>query len=71
MILIDSTSIHSVGYDNGNNLYVKFKSDRFYTYRNVPRSVYLGLLGAMSSGKYFNQKVKGKYDVGPDAAASD
>ena len=63
MIRVDSTSIESVGYDSiSGKLYVKFTSDKFYTYRNVPRSVYIGLIGAKSTGQYFNKHVKAEYD---------
>ena len=61
MIRVDSTSIESVGYDGVGNLYVKFTSDKFYTYCNVPRHVYLGLIGAKSTGRYFTENVKGTY----------
>ena len=63
MIRVDSTSIESVGYDGVGELYVKFTSDRFYTYKNVPRSVYLGLIGAKSTGRYFNKYVKADYNA--------
>ena len=68
MIRVDSSSIESVGYDGGGNLYVKFKSQpassgKFYTYCNVPRHVYLGLIGSKSTGRYFNENVKGKYSA--------
>ena len=60
MIRVDSSSIYSVGYD-GDDLYVKFSSGETYAYATVPRSVYLGLIGAKSTGQFFAQNVKGKY----------
>ena len=73
MIRVDSSSIDSVGYawlhdHNGGELYVKFSSGKCYTYVGVPRIVYLGLLAAKSTGQYFTEFVKGRYDNnGPDA----
>ena len=63
MIRVDSSSIDSVGYDGYGNLYVKFASQNFYTFCNVPRRVYLDLIGAKSTGRYFAEHVKGKYDT--------
>ena len=65
MIRVDSSSIESVGYDGvSGNLHVKFTSGKFYTYFNVPRNVYIGLIGARSTGQYFTKFVKGTYDYG-------
>ena len=73
MIKVDSSSIFSVGYEvrgGDGDLYVKFNSGKVYTYVNVPRRVYLGLIGAKSTGRYFTTYVKGSYgtdgvDPGP------
>ena len=67
MIRVDSTSIESVGYDGYGKLYVKFisqpaSSGKAYTFYNVPRSVYLSLIGAKSTGQYFNKYVKAEYN---------
>ena len=69
MILVDSSSIESVGYDGALNLYVRFMSGKLYTFRHVPRFLYLGLLGAKSSGKYFNENVKGRYSFAEEEPA--
>ena len=70
MILVDSSSIYSVGYE-GEVLSVRFKASmtpkketpgKTYVYKNVPRIIYLGLIGATSTGKFFVQNVKGRYD---------
>ena len=64
MIRVDSTSIESVGYDGlSRNLYVKFTSGKFYTYCNVPRNLYIGLIGAKSTGQCFTKHVKGTYET--------
>ena len=63
MIRVDSSSIESVGHDGVGNLYVKFAQGKFYTFFNVPRIVYLGLLGAKSTGQYFDKNVRGRYDT--------
>ena len=62
MIRVDSSSIESVGYDGVSKLHVKFTSGNFYTLLDVPRRVYLDLIGAKSTGRYFNENVKGKYE---------
>ena len=60
MIRVDSSTILSVGYDG--DLYVKFTSGSLYTYVNVPRNIYLGLIGAKSTGRYFTENVKDRYE---------
>ncbi len=42
-------------------LVVEFKSDHVYSYANVPISVFIDMKKAESKGKYFNEKIKGKY----------
>ena len=64
MILVDSSSIYSVGYE-GEVLSVRFSGskEKTYVYKNVPRIIYLGLIGATSTGKFFVQNVKDRYDL--------
>lgn len=47
-------------------LWIRFKSGSLYTYSGVPKSVWLGLLGADSKGKYHHKNIKWNYPyVGP------
>jgi len=39
-------------------LMIQFKNGRIYTYSNVPKEIYDGLLAAPSAGQYFNSFVK-------------
>jgi hypothetical protein len=61
MIPVNSRSIREVGYD-GYYLYVRFHtSDTLYTHPGVPNSVFVGLMTADSKGKFYNQRVRGRY----------
>lgn len=60
MSSVVSSDIHSVGYENG-TLYIQFHSGGLYSYRNVPTSVYRGLMNASSHGKYFHAHIKNNY----------
>lgn len=59
---VESSMIRAVGYDDDTRtLVVAFAGGRAYTYADVPRAVYDGLLTAESKGKYLNAAVRGKY----------
>lgn len=60
MISVTSTDISSIGYE-GTTLHIRFNSGGLYAYYNVPASVYNGLMGASSKGKYFHANIKGRY----------
>ncbi len=60
MISVTSTNISSVGYD-GSTMHILFNSGGLYAYHDVPSSVYNGLMGASSKGKYFHAYIKGRY----------
>ncbi len=60
MISVASTNISSIGYE-GTTLHIRFNSGGLYAYYNVPSSVYNGLMGASSKGKYFHANIKGRY----------
>lgn len=60
---VTSSQIKAVGYDGGaQQLAVEFHRSGVYTYNNVPRYVYEGLLAAESVGKFFGAHVKGKFE---------
>lgn len=50
------------GAETTGTLTLTFKSGHTYTYQDVPRSVYQGLLAAQSPGSYYHQNIKGAYD---------
>lgn len=58
-----STEFSQIGYDpSTGTLAVTFRdSGTTYTYSDVPSSVWSGMKGASSVGKYYNANVKGKY----------
>lgn len=60
MIHVISSDLNAVGYENG-TLYIRFNSGDLYRYANVPESVYRGLMGAASHGRYFHAHIKGVY----------
>lgn len=60
MIPVTSSNISSIGYD-GSTMHIRFNSGGLYAYHNVPSSVYNGLMGASSKGKYFHAHIKGRY----------
>lgn len=60
MISVSSSDIASIGYE-GSTLHIRFNSGGLYAYYNVPASVYNGLMGAGSHGKYFHANIKGRY----------
>ena len=63
MIPVNSSNLASVGYTGGTvgTLYVSFHSGRLYSYSNVPRSVYEGLMSAASHGSYFHAYIRNSY----------
>ncbi len=61
MMLVNSTSIHAVGYQ-GDTLYVQFHtSDTIYAHPGVPYSVYVAFMNAASMGAYYNRHIRGRY----------
>lgn len=68
---VDSSNLHSVGYDAENGvLFVIFKNEETgaptskYWYGDVPAAVYAELMTAESKGKYHARYIKGKYSYG-------
>lgn len=61
-VAVKSSSIKSVGYDEGKRvLEVEFTSGRVYVYAEVTRDEYEALVSAGSVGKYFAERIKGRY----------
>lgn len=62
MIQVDSSNLARVGYDvKEKKLTVEFKRGGTYRYDSVEEYEYVGLLKAGSVGKYFAQRIKGRY----------
>ena len=54
--------MNSAGYAEGKKiLEIEFSSREVYHYFEVPKKRFIGLLNADSAGKYFNNRIKGKY----------
>lgn len=59
---VSSSAIRSVGYDASKRiLEIQFTSFTTYRYRNVPESIYYGLMNASSKGTYFNRYIKDRF----------
>ncbi len=59
---VTSDALLSVGYDPSNLvLELEFPSGKVYQYRNVPLTVYSGLMSAESHGTYFNTRIRPPY----------
>ena len=62
MTAVVSSAISDVTYEEDTEqLIVKFRSGRRYTYLAVPPSIYQALVDASSVGKFFNENVKDVY----------
>jgi len=62
MVYVDSSNVEAVGYDDdAQELHVQFLSGGYYTYHDVPRSVFDDLLYAPSKGSFLNREVKGRF----------
>jgi hypothetical protein len=59
---VKSSQIASVGYDPDKRiLEIEFKTGKVYQYFEVPADVYAELILAPSTGRQFNQSIKGSY----------
>lgn len=57
-----SSNLKSIGYDPESKiLEIEFQNGSVYQYYGVPRSLYEGLMGASSHGKYFHQYIKDNF----------
>ena len=62
---LDSTFLQEATYDSSRRtLLVVFKNGRTYTYENVDKTVYDGLINARSSSRYFGTNIVGKFTTG-------
>lgn len=59
----DSSLIESFGYDSKNcDLYIVLNGSE-YVYRVVPSFIFTNMVNAQSRGKFYNDNIKGRYDV--------
>lgn len=59
---VSSSNLRSVGYDSSQNvLEIEFHGGRVYQYTGVPESIFRGLMGAASHGKYFHRNIENRY----------
>ena len=62
---LNSTFLQEATYDSSRRtLLVVFKNGRTYTYENVDRSVYDGLINARSSSRFFGANIRGQFATG-------
>ena len=62
---LNSTFLQEATYDSSSRmLTVVFKNGRTYTYQNVDRSVYDGLINARSSSRFFGANIRGQFTTG-------
>jgi hypothetical protein len=62
MIPVSSSNVASVGYEAATQtVYVQFKNNSLYAYKNVPEGEYQGLLNAPSVGSYLHRNYKNVY----------
>jgi hypothetical protein len=60
---VQSSLVQSVGYDPTSAvLEVELHNGKIYQYRDVPRSVFDGLMASSSKGDYFNANIRTKYE---------
>ena len=59
-IPVESSMIDSIGYEKS-VLEVRFRNGGLYQYLDVPESVLAALMRASSKGRFFNQRVRGRY----------
>lgn len=56
---VSSSNLRAVGYDpDREELTIQFHDSGVYTYINVPKHIYDGLMSASSKGSYHHQYVK-------------
>ncbi|SCZ40646.1 MULTISPECIES: KTSC domain-containing protein [Pseudomonas] len=61
-VSVSSSNVESVGYDEeSETLEVEFKNGTLYQYFDVPKSIFIGLIGADSVGGYLAENVKGVF----------
>lgn len=69
---LKSSALTAAGYDQAEQqLRVQFKGGSACTYYGVPKSVFDGLVGAESAGRYLAKHVKPKFSTKPPRSKRD
>lgn len=64
MLNVESSNIHSVGYDGDTEtLVVRFHGGTVYAYDGVPARVALAFMEADSHGSYFHANIRDRFDA--------
>lgn len=59
---VESSNLEAIGYDPASRtLAVKFKNGTLYHYADVPASVWEGLQGASSAGRFYSAMIRGTF----------
>ena len=62
MTTLNSTFLKEASYDdNSRTLTVIFNNGRTYSYQNVDRSIFQGLISADSSSRFFGTQIRGRF----------
>ena len=62
LIPVSSSNLRAVGYDEwSGTLKIAFRSGGIYKHYNVPDSVFYGLMGASSKGRYYYYHLRNRY----------
>ena len=62
---LDSTFLQEATYDSSRRtLTVVFKNGRTYSYQNVDKTVFDGLINARSSSRFFGANIRGRFTTG-------
>lgn len=68
LVQVVSRSIRAIGYDSrSGRLMVVFRTGYAYLFWGVPQTSYDAFLRASSKGRFFNQRIRGRY---PSARAA-
>ncbi len=60
----NSSVINEASYDGGSRvLTIRFKSGATYAYQDVDETVHTGLTNAQSAGRFFAQKISGRFNA--------
>lgn len=71
MIIVDSTTLRTVGYNAERQLLqLEFQNRSVYQYFQVPEVIYLKLIQAASKGSYFNRNIRSHFPCVMVKAAS-